>query len=176
MKYNIADNLKRLRLEKNYTQEQAASLLNISPKSLSRWECGSSMPDVMMLPELARLYGVTVDDLYRESSKAYDNYAIRLLSIYEASHDIQDFINAEREFSNLLKSQKFTLNDMRSYAILYQYLMLDCKEAALQLFEKALRMDKSRLSLCRRKYESTGYLSCCRKAFFRPSSALCLWR
>lgn len=143
MKYNIADNLKRLRQAKNYTQEQAASLLNISPKSLSRWECGSSMPDVMMLPELARLYGVTVDDLYRESSKAYDNYAIRLLAIYEASHDIQDFINAEREFSNLLKSQKFTLNDMRSYAILYQYLMLDCKEAALQLFEKALRMDKN---------------------------------
>lgn len=143
MKYNIADNLKRLRLAKNYTQEQVASLLNISPKSLSRWECGSSMPDVMMLPELARLYGVTVDDLYRESSKAYDNYAIRLLAIYEASHDIRDFINAEREFSNLLKSQKFTLNDMRSYAILYQYLMLDCKEAALQLFEKALRMDKN---------------------------------
>lgn len=143
MKYNIADNLKRLRLSKNYTQEQAASLLNISPKSLSRWECGSSMPDVMMLPEIAKLYGVTVDDLYRDKSKAYENYALRLLSVYEDSHDIQDFINAEREFSNLMKSQEYTLNDVRSYAILYQYLMLDCKEAALGLFQKALNMDKN---------------------------------
>jgi len=143
MKYNISDNLKRLRLAKNYTQEQAASLLNISPKSLSRWECGSSMPDIMMLPEVAKLYGVTVDDLYKEKSKAYENYALRLLSVYEASRDIQDFINAEREFSNLLKSQEYTLNDVRSYAILYQYLMLDCKDTALSLFQKALNMDKN---------------------------------
>lgn len=143
MKYNIADNLKRLRLAKNYTQEQAASLLNISPKSLSRWECGTSLPDIMMLPELAKLYGVTVDDLYRAKAKAYENYALRLLSVYEASRDINDFINAEREFSNLLKSQEYTLNDVRSYAILYQYLMLDCKESALSLFQKALKMDRN---------------------------------
>ncbi len=143
MKYHLAENLKRLRLAKNYTQEQAASLLNISPKSLSRWECGSSMPDVMMLPAVAKLYGVTVDDLYREKSKAYENYALRLLSIYEASRDINDFINAEREFSKLLKSQEYTLNDVRSYAILYQYLMLDCKDTALSLFQKVLNMDKN---------------------------------
>lgn len=143
MKNNLANNLKRLRLEKNYTQEQAAALLNISSKSLSRWECGSSMPDIMLLPEIAKLYGVTIDDLYREKSKAYKNYAQRLLSVYEASRDIYDFINAEREFSNLLKSQKYTINDLRSYAILYQYLMVDCKEAALQIFEKGLAMNKT---------------------------------
>lgn len=143
MTYNIADNLKQLRLAKNYTQEQAASLLNISPKSLSRWECGTSLPDIMMLPELAKLYGVTVDDLYREKSIPYENYAIRLLSVYEASRDIRDFINAEREFSNLLKNQEYTLNDVRSYAILYQYLMLECKESALSLFQKALKMDRN---------------------------------
>ena len=143
MKNNLANNLKRLRLEKNYTQEQAAALLNISSKSLSRWECGSSMPDIMLLPEIAKLYGVTIDDLYREKSKAYENYAQRLLSVYEASRDIYDFINAEREFSNLLKSQKYTINDLRSYAILYQYLMVDCKEAALQIFEKGLAMNKT---------------------------------
>lgn len=143
MKNNLANNLKRLRLEKNYTQEQAAALLNISSKSLSRWECGSSMPDIMLLPEIAKLYSVTIDDLYREKSKAYENYAQRLLSVYEASRDIYDFINAEREFSNLLKSQKYTINDLRSYAILYQYLMVDCKEAALQIFEKGLAMNKT---------------------------------
>lgn len=144
MKYNLSENLKRLRLSKNYTQEQVATLLNISSKSLSRWECGSSMPDIMMLPELAKLYGVTIDDLYKEKTIAYENYALRLLAVYESSHDIHDFINAEQEFSNLLKSGKYTINDLRSYAILYQYLMLDCKESALRLFEKGLTMDKSK--------------------------------
>ena len=66
----LGNNLKRLRVSKNYTQEQAAQLLNISPKSLSRWECGSTMPDVMLLPDIARLYCVTVDDLIHEKSIA----------------------------------------------------------------------------------------------------------
>lgn len=140
MKNTFGENLKRLRIEKNYTQEQAAQLLNISPKSLSRWECGSTMPDVMMLPEIARLYCVTVDDLYREQSVAYENYAARLLSVYEASHDLRDFCNAEREFDKLLKSQTYTMNDLRLYGILYQYHMADCKDVALRLFEKGLAM------------------------------------
>ena len=140
MKNIFGENLKRLRIEKNYTQEQAAQLLNISPKSLSRWECGSTMPDVMMLPEIARLYCVTVDDLYREQSVAYENYASRLFSIYEASRDFRDFYSAEREFDKLLKSQTYTMNDLRLYGILYQYHMADCKEAALRMFEKGLAM------------------------------------
>ena len=140
MKNTFGENLKRLRIAKNYTQEQAAQLLNISPKSLSRWECGSTMPDVMMLPEIARLYCVTVDDLYKEQSVAYENYAARLLSVYEATRDIRDFYNAEREYDKLLKSQAYTMNDLRLYGILYQYHMVDCKEAALRLFEKGLSM------------------------------------
>ena len=140
MKNTFGENLKRLRIEKNYTQEQAAQLLNISPKSLSRWECGSTMPDVMMLPEIARLYCVTVDDLYREQSLAYENYASRLFSVYEASHDFRDFCSAEREFDKLLKSQTYTMNDLHLYGILYQYHMADCRDAALRLFEKGLAM------------------------------------
>lgn len=140
MNYHIGNNLKRLRLSKNYTQEQAAQMLNISPKSLSHWECGLTMPDIMRLPDIARLYGVTIDDLFREKPMAYENYAIRLLSVYETTHDANDFYNADREFSSLIKSQKYTMNDLRSYAILYQFHMLDCKNMALRLFQKGLDM------------------------------------
>ena len=139
----FGENLKRLRVAKNFTQEQAAQLLNISPKALSRWECGSTMPDVMILPEIAKLYCVTVDDLYREQSVAYENYAARLLSVYEASRDLRDFYNAEREYDKLMKSQTYTMNDLRLYGILYQYHMADCKETALRLFEKGLSMGES---------------------------------
>lgn len=146
MKNTFGENLKRLRIAKNYTQEQAAQLLNISPKSLSRWECGSTMPDVMMLPEIARLYCVTVDDLYKEQLVAYENYAARLLSVYEETRDLRDFYNAEREYEKLLKSQTYTMNDLRLYGILYQYHMMDCKETALRLFEKGLAMGEENAS------------------------------
>ena len=138
MKYNIGKNLKRLRHAKNYTQEQVAQELGISPKSLSRWECDTTLPDVMILPELARLYGVTVDDLYRDNSMAYENYASRLLSVYESSRDLKDFINAEYEYRQLYKNEKCTMNDLRGYGILYQYQMLECKKMALKLFQKGL--------------------------------------
>ena len=140
MKNIFGENLKRLRVAKKFTQEQAAQLLNISPKSLSRWECGSTMPDVMMLPEIARLYCVTVDDLYKEQSVTYENYAARLLSVYEETRDLRDFYNAEREYDKLLKTQTYTMNDLRLYGILYQYHMAYCKDAAIRLFEKGLAM------------------------------------
>ena len=69
MNFNFGNNLKRLRLAKNYTQEQAAEKLNVSSKAISRWECGNAMPDVMLLPEIARLYCVTVDELYKEKKR-----------------------------------------------------------------------------------------------------------
>lgn len=140
MNNTFGDNLRRLRIAKQYTQEQAAQLLNISPKSLSRWECGSTMPDVMMLPEIARLYCVTVDDLYKKQSVIYENYAQRLFSVYEESHNPLDFYNAEREFDKLIKSGNYTMNDLRLYGILYQYHMNFCKDTALKLFDRGLAM------------------------------------
>lgn len=55
MNFNFGNNLKRLRLAKSYTQEQAAEKLNVSLKAISRWECSNAMPDIMMLPEIAKL-------------------------------------------------------------------------------------------------------------------------
>lgn len=70
----------------------------------------------------------------------YENYAQRLLSVYEESHNPLDFYNAEREFDKLLKNGNYTMNDLRSYGILYQYHMNFCKDMALSLFEKGLAL------------------------------------
>lgn len=140
MKFDFGSNLKRLRLAKKYTQEQAAEKLNISSKAISRWECGTAMPDVMLLPEIAKLYCVTVDELYKEKSVAYENYAQKLMSVYESTHNQKDFIEADREFAELMKSGNYTMNDVCIYAILYQYHMQYCKDKALELFKKGLDM------------------------------------
>ena len=66
-------NLKRLRIAKNMTQEQAAEALGVSTQTVSRWECNTTLPDVTILPKIAALYCVTIDDLYKETSTAYDN-------------------------------------------------------------------------------------------------------
>jgi len=138
----FGENLRRLRIGKNYTQEQAAQLLNISPKSLSRWECGSTMPDVMMLPEIARLYCVTVDDLYKESPEGYENYATRLFALYEAGGKYEDFLAAAREYEKMVKENTMTPNDYRNYGILHAYMSSACSKKALELYDKAMAVCK----------------------------------
>ena len=95
-------NLKKFRLSKKLTQEQAAEALHVSAQTISRWETGVTLPDVLKLPEIARLYCVTIEDLFRDNSTAYENYAQRLASVYEAKRTSQDFIAAEQEFSQLI--------------------------------------------------------------------------
>lgn len=59
----IGENLKQLRLRKGLTQEQLAEIFNVSPQAVSRWENGTTHPDITLLPGLAIFYGVSVDDL-----------------------------------------------------------------------------------------------------------------
>lgn len=60
---HIAENLKSLRKSKEWTQEDIAERLNVSPQSVSKWERGDTYPDITMLPALANLYKVTIDML-----------------------------------------------------------------------------------------------------------------
>lgn len=59
----IAENLKKLRKQKNMTQEEAAAMLNVSPQSVSKWERGDTFPDITLLPALANLYQTSIDAL-----------------------------------------------------------------------------------------------------------------
>jgi len=49
--------------ERNLTQTELADLLQVTNKAISRWETGEGFPDVMMLPKLAEILNVTVDEL-----------------------------------------------------------------------------------------------------------------
>ncbi len=53
----------KLRKSKNLTQEDIASKLNITPQSISKWENDLSAPDILVLPELAKILDVSLDEL-----------------------------------------------------------------------------------------------------------------
>ena len=57
----IAEKLSALRAAKGVTQDEAGQSLNVSGKTVSKWENGSSTPDIPMLVKLAEYYGVTTD-------------------------------------------------------------------------------------------------------------------
>ncbi|OLR54986.1 transcriptional regulator [Hornefia porci] len=55
--------LKELRKEKDLTQEDLAEQLNVSNRTISRWETGSNMPDISMLVEIADFYEVSIPEI-----------------------------------------------------------------------------------------------------------------
>lgn len=133
----FSGNLRRFRLEKKLTQEQLANILGVSVQSVSRWECGNTLPDVMLLPEIARVYGVMVDDLYRADARGYSSYAQRLLAVYEASGRSADFLAAEQEFSRM-GANELTADDLRAWGVLYHYMMQHCAVQADRKLEQAM--------------------------------------
>ena len=72
----IAKNLAHYRKEAGLTQAELAEKINYSDKSVSKWEQGNAIPDVMILLQLAKLYDVTVNDLLGEEPKKTQSNAI----------------------------------------------------------------------------------------------------
>ena len=60
---NFGETIKKLRRQKDMTQEQLAEYLNISTQAVSRWETNSSLPDITLIPMIANIFDVTTDML-----------------------------------------------------------------------------------------------------------------
>lgn len=58
--------IKELRLKAGLTQEQLADRMNMNQSALSQWETGVSAPRADKLPELAKILGCTIDELFTE--------------------------------------------------------------------------------------------------------------
>lgn len=54
-----------LRKERGMTQRNLAEILNVSDKSVSRWERNKGMPDLALIPLIADTFGVSCDELLR---------------------------------------------------------------------------------------------------------------
>jgi len=63
MNIYINENIKKLRREKNITQEKLAEHLNISTQAVSKWERDETFPDIGMILPIASYFGVSTDDL-----------------------------------------------------------------------------------------------------------------
>ena len=59
----LAENIRRLRRERELTQEILAEFLGVTFQSVSKWERGESCPDISMLPAIASFFNVTTDEL-----------------------------------------------------------------------------------------------------------------
>ncbi len=64
----IGTTIAALRREKGLTQDALAAQLGVSAQAVSKWENALSCPDILMLPEIAEFFGVSVDALFGRAS------------------------------------------------------------------------------------------------------------
>ncbi|MCI8626827.1 MAG: helix-turn-helix transcriptional regulator [Lachnospiraceae bacterium] len=60
---HFAENLIRLRKKRRVTQEELAGFIGVTKASVSKWETRQSLPDILLLPQLASFFDVSVDEL-----------------------------------------------------------------------------------------------------------------
>lgn len=75
---NLGNNIKNLRINKRMTQEELAELLGTTSKSISRWEQGSTYPDITLLPIIANIFEISVDELLGVETIKQDEYIKKL--------------------------------------------------------------------------------------------------
>lgn len=63
MKFTLGQNISALRKEKGLTQEELSEMLVVSPQAVSKWENDLSCPDIMLLPVIAEIFELSVDQL-----------------------------------------------------------------------------------------------------------------
>lgn len=60
----LAQNIRRLRIERHMTQRELAYHLRVSAQAVSKWERGYAYPDLALLLPIARLFSVSIDELF----------------------------------------------------------------------------------------------------------------
>lgn len=97
MEYKIGTQLRSFRLKCNMTQEQLADQLNVTSQTISKWENGLSCPDIMMLPDLTAVLGMTLDELFQTTP---ETHLKRIEQMLEHGLTDHDFEYAKRELLN----------------------------------------------------------------------------
>ncbi len=113
----IGEKIKELRRSRDMTQEKLAEFLSVSYQTVSKWECGVSSPDVYMIAPLARLFGITTDELLgvengdarrAEFDRAYDRYWQKdIPEMYRYAKEAVAEFPGEMKYLEFLASMEF---------------------------------------------------------------------
>lgn len=101
-----ADRLQQLRKKNGYSQEVLAEKLGISRQSISKWERAESSPEIDNLMALAKIYGITIDELLdtendeaisKSTSKKETDFKGKLKSLLSKANDFGIYPEAAKK-------------------------------------------------------------------------------
>ena len=88
---SLSANIKRLRLEKDMTQEQLATKLGVSAQAVSKWETSETYPDGALLVPLANELEVSLDELFGNESVTMADISSKIVKLIHATEANERF-------------------------------------------------------------------------------------
>ena len=127
------------RHRKGITQEELAKHLGVSKASVSKWETGTSYPDIFMLPRLASYFDMSIDELIGYEPQMETADIRRLYRRLSAEFAERPFETVMEECTEIVKKYYSCYPLLFEIAALFlnHYMMADSQERSLEIIRKA---------------------------------------
>lgn len=137
---DMGKKIKTLRAGKGLTQEKLAQELGVTPQAVSRWENGSAMPDISLLPALSVCFGVRIDDFFELSDDAQFD---RIDNMVEKEDFLsrEDFDYAQRFLKDRIAADPNDARSLRALAHLYHHRAESYNRKGEVLVKRALELE-----------------------------------
>ena len=139
MRLPISQVIKRLRKEKNITQEELAKVLNVTYQSVSRWENDLAYPDAELIPLIASYFGVTTDVLFGTDETTIEYKRQEYLKKIQEQENIysdEDFKRFEKTLTEAIKSFPKDVYFQWKICSLYWRMGIDCAKKNIKALRK----------------------------------------
>ena len=117
MELNLGTSIRRLRTERGMTQEELAAFAGVSFQAVSKWECGTTTPDIALLPKLAVFFGVRIDDLFGITDEDELERVDFLLGHERLAEE--NFVYSQKVLDKVLEHSPDNVRVLKMYARLY---------------------------------------------------------
>ena len=114
---DLGNKIRQLRFKASLTQEQLGEQLGLSAQAVSKWENNVAMPDIALLPDIAEIFGVSIDELFDLT----DEQKLRRI---ESRIDMEEELDADvfAEYEEFLKARVAAGEDKQRSLSLLAYL------------------------------------------------------
>ena len=135
----IGNKIKQLRLRSSLTQEQLANRLGISAQAVSKWENGTTMPDITLLPHLSTEFGITIDELFDLSTEQKLERIEKRMDLEEEFTDTT-FLEYEEYLKGLLGEDTDKQRVLSVLAHLYHHRMMSDSQKVSKYAREAITL------------------------------------
>jgi len=167
MNIRLGEKIRTLRKNKNISQEVLAQYLGVSFQAVSKWENGSALPDVAMIPAIASFFDVSTDELFDFNRLETEEKVLKLcgeIALWRNERPEE----AEQAYRDLLK--QYPGNDIIMANLLYVLQNLNKHEETISMCKTVMagtkyddvRFDAARIMA--ETYKEMGEYALCKQA------------